>query len=132
MSYLIDSDTCSAVLKNDRRVFGRFMQHLGQLHISSVTAGELFAWTFRANAPASRLRRMADLLNDVTVLDFGEPEARAFGSLRAALLNAGRPAPALDLLISATAVHHGLTLITHNIRDYANVPGLTVEDWLAP
>jgi tRNA(fMet)-specific endonuclease VapC len=40
--------------------------------------------------------------------------------------------PTADLLIAATAVHHGLTLVTHNIRDYANVPGLAIEDWLAP
>jgi tRNA(fMet)-specific endonuclease VapC len=36
----------------------------------------------------------------------------------------------MDLLIAATALVHNLTLVTHNIRDFANVPGLTVQDWL--
>jgi tRNA(fMet)-specific endonuclease VapC len=36
------------------------------------------------------------------------------------------------MLIAATALLHGLTLVTHNTRDFANVPGLTVVDWLVP
>jgi tRNA(fMet)-specific endonuclease VapC len=72
------------------------------------------------------------LLKDVTVLDLTLDVAHTFGSLRAQQLDTGKPAPALDLLIAATAVHHGLTLVTHNVRDYANVPGLSIEDWLAP
>jgi predicted nucleic acid-binding protein len=38
----------------------------------------------------------------------------------------------MDLLIGSTALVHGLTLVTHNVADYANVPGLTVMDWLIP
>jgi tRNA(fMet)-specific endonuclease VapC len=37
-----------------------------------------------------------------------------------------------DMLNAATALVHGLTLVTHNTADYANVPGLTLEDWLLP
>ncbi|MBA3483272.1 MAG: type II toxin-antitoxin system VapC family toxin [Pirellulales bacterium] len=33
-----------------------------------------------------------------------------------------------DSLIAATAVVHGLTLLTHNVRDFANVPGLVIID----
>jgi predicted nucleic acid-binding protein len=40
--------------------------------------------------------------------------------------------PEMDLLIAATALFHGLTLVTHNVQDFAAVPGLAVQDWLAP
>jgi len=130
VSYLIDSDTCSAFLRADRRVSGKFLQYMGRLHISAVTAGELLAWAARANAPVARAVGIANLLKDVTVLDLTLEVARTFGVLRAEQLDQGRPAPALDLLIAATAMHHDLTLVTHNIRDYANVPGLAIEDWL--
>lgn len=38
----------------------------------------------------------------------------------------------LDLFIAAVALVHNLTLVTHNTKDYANIPGLTLEDWLVP
>lgn len=58
--------------------------------------------------------------------------ARKWGELRAGLFDAGRPAPDLDLFLAATAQVHGLTLVTHNVQDYALVPGLTLADWLIP
>ena len=132
MSFLVDTDTCSAYMKGDHHVWQRFMQYRGRLQVSAVTVGELFTWARRANAPPQRLQSLLDLLNDVTVLDVTEQVGRKFGELRAALFDAGRPAPDMDLLIAATALVHDLTLITHNVRDFANVPGLTVQDWLNP
>ena len=44
----------------------------------------------------------------------------------------GMPTVHLDLFIASTALVHGLTLVTHNTKDFAHVPGLTLEDWLVP
>ena len=38
----------------------------------------------------------------------------------------------LILMIAATALTHGLTLVTHNTQDFLHVPGLTIIDWLNP
>src|SRR5262245_29585180 len=69
MSFLVDTDICSAHLKQRGPVTNRFLQYTGRLHISAVTVGELFTWALRANAPSQRLQALLDLLNDVTVLD---------------------------------------------------------------
>ena len=58
--------------------------------------------------------------------------ARRFGTVKAALLDRGRRTPEIDLLIAVTALAHGLTLVTHNVRHFAEIPGLSVIDWLAP
>jgi tRNA(fMet)-specific endonuclease VapC len=34
-----------------------------------------------------------------------------------------------DLQIAATALHHGLTLVTHNTREFSRIPGLRLDDW---
>jgi tRNA(fMet)-specific endonuclease VapC len=60
------------------------------------------------------------------------PVAEKFGEIRAHEIASGRLTPDLDLLIASTALVHGLTLVTHNVQDFANVPGLQVVDWLAP
>jgi predicted nucleic acid-binding protein len=132
MSFLLDTDICSAYMKGDHRVWQRFMQYRGQLHVSAVTVGELFTWALRARASPKRLPTLLDLLNDLTVLDVTRDVGRIFGALRAALFDAGQATPDMDLLIAATALVHNLTLVTHNVQDFAHLPGLTVQDWLGP
>jgi predicted nucleic acid-binding protein len=132
MSFLVDTDTCSAYLKGDQRVWSRFMQYSGGLHVSAVTVGELVTWAKRAKAPAQRWVDLQGLLGVVTVLPVDMAVATKFGELRAALLDAGTPAPDMDLLNAATALVHQLTVVTHNTQDYANVPGLRLDDWLVP
>ena len=132
MSFLLDTDTCSAHLKGTPQVTNRFLQYTGRLHISTVTLGELYMWGLRAKASPKRLQALLAFLNDVHVLDVTADEARRFGEIRAGLLDHGLPAPDMDLLIAATALVYGLTLITHNTSDYANVPGLSLADWMVP
>ncbi len=132
MSFLLDTDICSAHLKQAKAaVTNKFLQYAGRLHISVVILGELHTWARRANAPASRLRAIEDLLDDLTILDVNETVARRFGQVRATLFDAGRPCPDLDLLIAATALTHGLILVTHNVQDFVNIPGLQIQDWLS-
>lgn len=132
MSYLVDTDTCSAYLSGDPRIWQKFIQYGGRLHVSAITAAELFAWVLRANAAPARRQGVLDLLTGVTFLDVDRDVSRKFGEIRACQLDQGRFTPVLDLLIASTALVHGLAVVTHNVKDFADVPGLTVEDWLAP
>ena len=132
MSFLIDTDVCSAYLRGDGRVFNRFLQHGGGLYVSAVSLAELYTWAFRANAPPGRLVGIADLLSQVAVVPVDQDVARRFGEVRAALLDQGRPVATPDLLIASTALLHDLTVVTHNTAHFVPVPGLRIADWLAP
>lgn len=132
MSFLLDTDTCSAYIRANRRVLNRFVQHSGGLHVATVTMGELYVWALRRRAPAQRLQQVQDLLRQVVILDVTLPVARKYGEIQAILLDAGTKAPEMDLLIAVTALVHGLILVTHNTRHYTNVPGLSQADWLVP
>ena len=132
MSFLLDTDTCSAYMKGNGRVGNRFLQYTGGLHLSTITLGELYAWALRAKAPPSRAQRMREMLSDLTVLDATSEVAEKYGQLQAWLLDAGTPAPGMDLMIAATALVHNLTLATHNTQDYAKIPDLRLVDWLVP
>jgi tRNA(fMet)-specific endonuclease VapC len=132
MSYLLDADICSAHLRNVGSVTGRLLQYTGRLNISVITLGELLSWTLRSKSAAKYHQGLLELLADVTVLDVDQQVGWKFGELRAALLDRGRPVPSIDLVIGATALVHSLTLVTHNVRDFANIPGLQVVDWLKP
>jgi tRNA(fMet)-specific endonuclease VapC len=132
VSFLVDTDICSAYIKGNKLVFQRFLQYGGRLYTSAIVLGELFTWALRVRASPRRLQDVDDLLKLVAILDATPDVAKQFGIIRAGLMDAGLPTPDLDLLNAATALVHNLTLVTHNGSDYANVPGLTIEDWLAP
>lgn len=128
MSFLLDTDICSAYLKNDPRVTRKVLLHFGGLHVSVVTVGELLTWALRAAAPPSRRQGVQDLLTASVVHGINLPVAEEFGALRAMLLDQGRTVGPMDLLNASVALVHNLTLVTHNTADYAAVPGLTGPD----
>ena len=130
MSFLLDTDTCSAYLKGDRQVWQKMMQYSGRLHVSAITVGELFAWVLRSQTPPDREQQLGNFFGDVAVLDVERRVARKFGEVRADQLDRGAFTPEMDLLIASTALVYELTLVTHNVQDFGHVPGLTVEDWL--
>jgi len=132
VSFLLDTDIVSAYLKNHPSVVRRVIMHYGSLSVSTVTAGELLAWAGRVNAPPSRLQGILDFLSACHVLDVNYPVAEIFGRIRAQLLDQGRPIGVPDLLNASVALTHNLTIVTHNIADYRDVPGITIIDWNAP
>lgn len=53
-----------------------------------------------------------------------------FADLKTHLRRLGRVVDSFDLLIGSTAVFHNLTLVTHNTRHFADMPGITLIDWV--
>jgi tRNA(fMet)-specific endonuclease VapC len=130
VSFLLDTDICSAYLKGDRRLSERFIQYGGQLNISAITAAELYAWVLRTKAPRSRFLGLQAFLSDVAFLEVNREVARKFGELRARQLDQGLFTPEMDLLIASTAVANDLVLVTHNVGDFSQVADLKLQDWL--
>jgi tRNA(fMet)-specific endonuclease VapC len=58
------------------------------------------------------------------------PADMRYAEIRAHLSNAGQIIGPNDLLIAAHARALDLTLVTDNVREFARVPDLRVENWL--
>ena len=84
MKFLVDTDICSADLRQKGMVSNRFLQYTGGLCISVITLGELYTWVYRANASPQRLQGLRDMLSDVTVLDVTAPWPKRLVSCRPA------------------------------------------------
>ena len=132
MSFLLDSDVCSAYLRQPGPLFARFMQYGGRLWISTITLSDLYTWAYKQHDPTIILDKVRDLLRDVQLLAFDEPCALELGKLRGTLLRQGISVSPLDLMIGSIALVHNLTLVTHNTADFQRIPGLRLEDWLLP
>lgn len=57
--------------------------------------------------------------------------AEEFGKIQAELRQLARPTGVMDSLIAAVARSRGSIVVTNNIRDFENIPGLRLEDWIA-
>lgn len=64
---------------------------------------------------------------EVSALDL--EEARTWGLVEANLRRQGRPIEAEESMIAATALEHGLTLVTGNSRYFNRIDGLKRVDW---
>jgi len=60
------------------------------------------------------------------VLPYDEDVARVFGQVASELQAQGRPLADADLQIAATALRHGLELVTGNVHHFGRVPELKV------
>lgn len=132
MSYLIDTDTVSAYFRRPGSLAHRFTQHSGRLAVSTMTLAELFAWAYARPDPGPLLDAIGELRALIDVLDFDAVSAEAYGRLRVELKRTGTNVAPQDLIIAATALAGGLTVVTHNTAHFAPIPGLVVEDWLSP
>lgn len=132
MSFLLDTDTISAYLKNDPNVGRKVMLHFGGLHVSVISVGELLTWALKAKAPASRLQGVRDFLSAAIIENVDLTIAEKFGEIRAALLDQGIVVGEMDLLNASIALARPLTLVTHNTSDYSSIPGLILDDWMIP
>lgn len=95
----------------------------GEIAISAIVLAELVVGIERHDPGA--LAKLDNLLRIAAVLPFDSAAARAFGNLPFKRAK-------FDRLIAAHALALGLTLVTANVADFADVPGLKVEDWTLP
>ena len=131
MLYLFDTDAISDLLRpSPSPAFVDWLHSLerDQQFTSAIVLGELYKGAFRS---ANRDRHLAgiedNILPRLTVLPFDVQVARVFGEIRAGLESRGLPLPDADLQIAATAVFHGLTLVTGNLRHFRRIPGLKIS-----
>ena len=131
MSYLLDTDTCVAIIrKRPARVLQRLKQQLpGTVGVSAITVGELSTGAAKSIQPERNAEALVQFLLPLEIHAFDYGAAQAYGSLRVALEQQGTPIDSMDVLIAAHAVSLDLTVVTHNTRHFAKVPGLRLEDW---
>lgn len=132
MSYLLDTNICSAHMRQAPGLSHRFVQFMGRLAIPSLVLAELRAGAYMRADPSGLLVRIDDLLTEIKVIDFDADCADRFGQLRGHLRRRGLTVGPLDLLIASVALAHDLTLVTHNVSHFDPIPSLRIEDWLQP
>lgn len=129
LAYMLDTDTVSYALRGEGRVRERILEHRpSEICISSITLAELRYGATRRNSP--RLHALIDTLcSNVALMPFDDVCAAQFGVIASELAQRGAPIGEFDALIAAHAMALELTLVTNNVKHFARIRGLTVENW---
>lgn len=132
--YLLDTNICVHFLKNEHNIMQQIAAvGFGNCYLSELTIAELlFGVANSAPTRQAANRQAVDELRDTfveRVLLIG-PGLEQYAQQKAMLRRMGRPVDDMDLLIGATAVAHGLVLVTRNTRHFANMEGLTLQNWI--
>ncbi|MGC9998315.1 MAG: PIN domain-containing protein [Terriglobia bacterium] len=134
MGLILDS---SVVIAAERRgetveqLIARILRATGDQDaaLSAVGLTELVHGVHRASTPEVRLRResfLNELLADLTVYPYTKETALLAGRLDAEQQSRGVVIPFADLLIGATSLVLGYSVLTVNDRHFGRIPGLTV------
>ena len=131
MGYLLDTNILSDLIRNP---FGPVAQRIEAVGAKAVCTSIIVAAELRygcAKKGSPRLQaRVEDILATIPVLPLEVPADADYGRQRAQLEASGQPIGGNDLLIAAHALALGLTLVTHNTREFSRIVGQQVEDWL--
>jgi predicted nucleic acid-binding protein len=97
--------------------------------LSSVGLTELVHGIYRAQTPEMRLRResfIEEMLRDVTVYPYTKETAMLAGKIDGEQQAKGVTVPFGDLLIGATALSLGFSVLTVNLRHFRLIPDLQI------
>ncbi len=131
MKYLLDTNIVIGLSKGRAEARARLAYVPAQaVLLSPVVLCELEFGIAKSQRPEANRAALALLLANLQVVDFNAGVAVHYGRIRAVLEAAGTPIGPNDLLIAAHALSLGATLVTDNLREFARVPGLAVENWL--
>ena len=128
LQYLIDTDWVVHYFKGRQAIVKRLDALENEsLAISVATLAELYDGLYGARDPRKREADLQDFLQWVTVLGLDEETCRLFGKERSRLRQSGNLPGDIDLLIGATALRHGLTVLTNNSNHFGRIAGLRIE-----
>jgi hypothetical protein len=135
LSYLIDTNILSELRRKtpNAGVVAWFSKRpASSLYLSVLTLGEL----------RKGVEGIADMERRMALLDWLEADLPNFFMGRVLTVDAhvadrwgrmvaqaGRPLPAIDSLLAATAAHHDLSLVTRNVKDFTNLGVEVINPW---
>ena len=132
MRYMLDTNICIHVInRKPAKVIQRFKKEkIGNITISAITLCELKFGAYNSSKPLQNLKAIVKFTSPLDVLHFGEAETETYGKVRYNSKKSGRIIGPMDTLIAAHALSANCVLVTNNVKEFKNVPGLRIENWV--
>lgn len=132
MKYLLDTNICIYLIKQKpKSVLEKFETlHVGDVGISSVTLAELSYGVEKSQHIEKNRFALENFILPLELLSFDKEATNFYGKIRLFLEKKGTPIGPLDFMIAAHALSLNVTLVTNNIKEFARIPHLKLENWV--
>ena len=128
---LLDTDTLSFLIRRHPIVVRHsdaYLKSHGRFTFSEMTRYEVTRGLMRVNA-SSQLARFAQFCAGSEILPVDWKVLERAAQIWVDLRRQGRTIEEIDILIAASALSRGWAVVSHNIRHFADIAGLTLIDW---
>lgn len=131
--YLLDTNICIYITKQKpRSVLEKFEQlSVGEVGMSIITFGELLYGAEKSNHPKKTLHILEELAGLIPPIPLSIDVGKHYGRIRSKLEKQGKLIGNNDLWIAAHALASDLILVTNNVKEFARVPKLKIENWVS-
>lgn len=132
LRFLLDTNIVIYVLKRrPMEVMSQFNANSSRMAISVITLAELMHGAEKSSKVQANLFAIEDFCSRLEVLPYTAKAAQHYGAIRSSLEKSGQTIGVNDLHIAAHARSEGLVVVTNNVSEFARVPGLEIENWVA-
>ncbi|MCK5520101.1 type II toxin-antitoxin system VapC family toxin [bacterium] len=131
MKYFIDSNIIIYFLKGQYpSLTTYFIQtHIEDIYIPAIVKAELLFGIQKSKLKRENREKYLQFLAPFEIIPFDNKAALSYSLIRSELECKGNPIGPNDLMIAAIVHSRSGTLVTHNTKEFAKVPGLFVADW---
>jgi predicted nucleic acid-binding protein len=137
MNWLVDANVLSEPTRPHPSplVIEWLGKHQGEIAVSPIVLGEIEYGVLQLPSGRKRTQLQQWFESGVSRLKLVEIDARTasiWAELLAQLKRRGKAMPVKDSLIAASAIQHGLTVVTHNIADFRHSGVTLLDPFAAP
>ena len=132
--FMLDTGISSYIMKRSHPAVLRRLQatHPHDVCVSVITKAELLYGVAISQRQAQDQAALDAYLQHVEVLPYPDHAALHYAEIRAGLKKSGAMIGANDLFIAAHARSLSHILVSNNVREFSQVPGLSLENWTEP
>ena len=130
--YVLDTDTCIALLKGNEKVVNKIaiLSAAAEIYTTIVNVSELYYGAYHSERLEENLKNVVDFINDTDILNMDFSCAEEYGKLKSQLRKAGTPISDNDLFIASIVLSKNFILVTNNEKHFGRLKELKMENWL--
>lgn len=132
MKYLLDTNVCIVYLNDSHAPVVQKLKSIkpSDVFLCQIVKAELVYGAYKSSRQQDNLALLEQFFSQFVSLPFNDKAVEAYGQVRAKLAKIGNLIGPNDLIITAIAIAHDVTLVTNNVREFSRVSQLKIEDWM--